>query len=150
MLAAFRRVYGTGSLDDVANTIGGLVKQNIDADTFKNGCALRLSYALQYGSNISVPQGGHQWKTSGGADSRRYIFKVRDMIDFLTKTFGPPEVRTDRPAASKAFAGKQGIIAFEVDQWSDASGHVTLWDGKHCADHCYFPISKGAMLWLLP
>lgn len=149
MLAAFRRVYGTGKLADVANTIGGLVKQNIDAQTFKNGCALRMSHSLLNASKASITH-GTRWKTSAGADSKRYIVKVKDMIEFLTDGFGPPDLRSGRPAASKIFNGKQGIIAFAVGQWDDATGHVTLWDGKTCADHCYFPISKEAMLWLLP
>jgi hypothetical protein len=149
MLSAFRRVHGTGTLADVANVIGGLVKTNIDAKYFANGCALRMSYSLLHASNASIPHHS-RWKTSEGSDKRRYIFKVKHMIEYLTDTFGPPDLRTDRPAASKIFDGKQGIIAFDVDQWNDASGHVTLWDGKRCADHCYFPVSKAAMLWLLP
>jgi hypothetical protein len=32
MFTAFRRVHGKGKLTDIANTIGGLVKQNIDAN----------------------------------------------------------------------------------------------------------------------
>ncbi|MCA0393993.1 MAG: type VI secretion system amidase effector protein Tae4 [Proteobacteria bacterium] len=30
------------------------------------------------------------------------------------------------------------MVIFEVSGWGDASGHVTLWDGSSCGDHCYF------------
>ena len=28
-----------------------------------------------------------------------------------------------------AFQGRRGIVAFDVAGWSDASGHVALWNG---------------------
>ena len=31
---------------------------------------------------------------------------------------------------SSAFSSKQGIVAFDVLGWSDASGHVALWNGS--------------------
>lgn len=46
------------------------------------------------------------------------------------------------------FFGLKGILVFGV-QWSDASGHATLWDGIRCSDHCYFPVAMEASIWFL-
>ncbi|HYE70343.1 MAG TPA: T6SS effector amidase Tae4 family protein [Aquabacterium sp.] len=46
------------------------------------------------------------------------------------------------------FAKLKGIIVFKV-QWRDASGHVTLWDGRTCSDHCHFPVASEASIWVL-
>ncbi|MDH5858164.1 T6SS effector amidase Tae4 family protein [Lampropedia aestuarii] len=50
---------------------------------------------------------------------------------------------------SSDFSGKKGIIVFRVNQWSDATGHATVWNGTSCADACYFPESSEAFLWVL-
>jgi hypothetical protein len=47
------------------------------------------------------------------------------------------------------FTGQQGILVFTVPLWTDASGHATLWDGRTCSDHCYFPLAAEGSLWLL-
>lgn len=36
------------------------------------------------------------------------------------------------------FKGLKGILVFSVTGWGDATGHVTLWNGSDCGDHCYF------------
>ncbi len=51
--------------------------------------------------------------------------------------------------SSDKLKAKKGIIFFEVDEWDDASGNATLWDGTICSDKCYFPLSKKVMLWEL-
>jgi len=43
----------------------------------------------------------------------------------------------------------KGIVVFEVDQWDDATGHATVWDGIKCSDKCYFSESKKAYIWKL-
>ncbi|MCP3849934.1 MAG: hypothetical protein GY694_06815 [Gammaproteobacteria bacterium] len=47
------------------------------------------------------------------------------------------------------FSKHKGFLVFEVDQWRDATGHATIWDGAHCSDKCYFPIAQKAYLWIL-
>jgi len=66
---------------------------------------------------------------------------------FLEHSFGRPDKVVKSPK-SEDFSGTRGIIVFDVN-WSDASGHVTLWDGKACSDHCYFPMANEASLWSL-
>ncbi|WP_226702028.1 T6SS effector amidase Tae4 family protein [Microbulbifer elongatus] len=60
-----------------------------------------------------------------------------------------PLSQTHKKPKEISFTDKKGILVFEVDQWSDASGHATVWNGNACSDKCYFPISKKAYLWEL-
>lgn len=64
-----------------------------------------------------------------GADGMLYIFRVRELKDYLKAALGvtPITVTKDFDAA---FVNKPGIIAFDVKGWSNASGHVALWDGS--------------------
>ncbi|UTV29253.1 type VI secretion system amidase effector protein Tae4 [Photobacterium atrarenae] len=54
----------------------------------------------------------------------------------------------DAPHTDKLSEYK-GILVVDVDVWSDASGHATIWTGNRCTDHCYFPLAKKAYLWQL-
>ncbi|WP_425542118.1 hypothetical protein [Bowmanella denitrificans] len=41
------------------------------------------------------------------------------------------------------------MLLFDVEQWTDATGHATVWSGTYCSDKCYFPLSKRAQIWVL-
>lgn len=140
---SFLRVYGDGSLEHVANFLGGKVKTNIDAGFFKNACALRMSHVLN-DSGIRVPRLGG--KTVSGDDGKQYLFRVKDLLEFIEQHLDAPDETVANPSESN-FAHKRGLLVFEVTVWSDATGHATLWDGSQCADHCYFPKSKRAFFW---
>ncbi|MEI2418447.1 type VI secretion system amidase effector protein Tae4 [Orrella sp. JC864] len=140
---AFSRV--NGSVAHVGRVIGGKVQANIDAGIFTNACAIRLSYVLnQTGFAIGAGAGA----TSSGANGARYLYRVRDLVPHLQSLFGPPDEVFQNPTPAM-FAGRKGIIVFEVAIWSDASGHATLWNGGACADTCYFRESTRASLWEL-
>lgn len=147
---SFKSVYADGNVTSVGNKIGGKVKHNIDLGVsdpnlgFTNACALRMSYALNY-SGVSIPRGS--WKTVSGADNKWYIFRVKDLLTFLNHSFGKPDKVIKNPKPQD-FSRLQGILIFNVS-WSDASGHATLWDGKTCSDHCYFPEAHEASIWVL-
>jgi len=66
----------------------------------------------------------------------------------LTKKFGNPDYTISNPTSLKVSKYK-GLIVFEVDEWVDASGHATIWDGVNCSDKCYFTKSKKAYIWEL-
>lgn len=149
---AFRAVY-----EDVGKTvflggtkIGGKVDYSINKvpegqGRFENACAIRLSYVLnQTGFKIPYIAG----QTVSGANGSWYIYKVRTMIAYLHKVFGPPEHTFTNPSAY-ALAKHKGILVVGVDGWSDASGHATIWNGVSCSDSCYFAQSKKAYLWML-
>lgn len=129
------------SVPQVGKVVGGKVESNINDHIFENACAIRMSYTLNY-SGIIIPRDENRWKTSSGADKKCYIYRVSDMIKFLNSKFGKADI-------SSGFDGKKGILLFNVTGWSDATGHVTLWDGKKCSDKCYFPQSSGVQLWTL-
>ena len=92
-----------------------------------------MSYILnETGTNIPpIPR-----KTVTGEDKKNYFYRVNDLVDFLHRHWGKPEVIKYPP--SGALAGQKGIILFEVQGWSNARGHATLFDGVRCYDHCYF------------
>lgn len=157
------------SLAKVGDKIGGAVKRNFDqgiqdiqnspgsypaAPTgFTNGCATRMSYCL---NNSGVPIAKIAGQTVTGADDKNYIYRVRQMEAFIGERFGSPDISKGSQAIRADFAGKKGIIAFGVP-FSDASGHVTLWNGQQAADEDYFEAGSrhglpliGARLWICP
>ncbi len=146
----FIAVYGDGSVPSVGKKIGGKVQENIDLGVkdpkagFTNACAIRMSYSLNNSGSL-IPRG--IWKTVSGGDKKQYIYRVSDLSKYLTNTFGKPDTTVKSPKPSD-FAGVKGILVFGV-QWSDATGHATLWNGSTCSDHCYFPVASEASIWLL-
>lgn len=135
----------------VGEIIGGNVGSNISLGVedptqgFTNACAIRMSYTLNY-SGAKVQRGS--WKTVSGADKNWYIYRVRDLLIYLHKMYGQPDKTVKNPKVSD-FDNMKGILVFTVNGWSDASGHATLWNGNTCSDHCYFPMSSEASIWLL-
>lgn len=149
---AFKEVYDHASktVAGVGKVIGGKVDYNINVllphqGAFQNACAIRMSYVLnKIGIKIPYMEG----KTVSGGKGSWYLYKVRDLIDFLYETFGEPDVIIEKPSPSK-FENYAGILVVNVEQWTDATGHATIWTGVHCADQCYFPFADKAYLWSL-
>lgn len=134
----------------VGKFLGGKVNYNINTLTkaqgrFENACAIRMSYVLN-NTGVKIPYISGQ--TVSGKNGNWYIYKVRTLIQFLKKKFGAPDHIITNPTLLKIDKLK-GIIVFEVDQWVDASGHATIWDGTKCSDKCYFKESKKAYIWEL-
>ncbi len=151
-LGAFREVYEDvgKTVSGVGTKIGGRVNHNINnvpvgKGKFENACAIRMSYVLnKTGSTVPFIRG----QTVSGGNGKWYIFRVNTLIKYLRKTFGEPD-HVFEPPTKSVISKYKGILVFEVDSWSDASGHATIWDGNICSDKCYFPISKKAFLWKL-
>ncbi len=136
---------------EVAETIGGKVLLNYKNDPdYKNTCAIRLSRALNYaGEKHRIPgpaeAANYGIKVNSGDDRRWYVFRVNDLVRFLGARYGPP-VDIPRPAVGSwesAITGKRGIIHFRVIGWSDAAGHLDLWDSDACLGKAYFNPSTG-------
>lgn len=139
------------SVSKVGDKIGGNVGLNIalgEKDPnqgFTNACAIRMSYVLNYtGSKIN--RGA--WKTVSGKDKNWYIFRVRDFLKYMYEVYGQPDKTVANPTVHD-FKGLNGILIFNVNGWSDASGHATLWNGSACSDHCCFPLANEASIWIL-
>lgn len=127
-------------LGKVKNTIGGAVKRNfeipVESGGWENSCAVRMSYVLNY-TGHPVPRIGQL--TVSGADKKWYFFRVRDLIPYLTKTWGKPDMIVNYPQLPVTqLANKKGLILFEVSGWGNAGGHATFWNGTSCSDRCYF------------
>lgn len=122
------------TLTELFTAIGGGLARNINVPGFGpngNTCAARMSYALNHSD---MPIDLKLVKSLGlnaliGADKKPYLFRVSELRTYLARSLGvtPERVKKD---FDTAFAGKQGIVAFSVTGWSDASGHVALWDGS--------------------
>ncbi|WP_223259922.1 type VI secretion system amidase effector protein Tae4 [Ralstonia pseudosolanacearum] len=102
---------------------------------WRNTCAVRMSYIL---NQAGVPVPNIPGKTKKGGDHHNDFYRIRDVIAFLKSHWGAPEVVAYPPAGGGNLAGKTGVILFEVQGWSDAAGHATLFNGRTCYDHCYF------------
>lgn len=130
--AAFPDHVAYPTLSDLYTHLGGAAACNIDVRGFgRNGntCASRLSVAFNHGGapivDTTTRAAGAQ--TIGVGDGSRIIYHVTEFRSYLLRLLGKPHVDDASPYDS-AFRGRRGIIAFTVN-WSDASGHIALWDG---------------------
>jgi len=138
----------------VFTDIGGKVKLNYDIGVFTNACATRVSKALNFsGEKYRIPYfktknsaGEDVVQVSSGGKKYWYIFRVKALIEYLTQTYGNPNIMA--PAGFKnALSGKKGIILFEVSGWSDASGHADLWDGNKVVGSDYGDKANRVYFW---
>lgn len=144
--STFKKNYpGSLSAGDVYKLIGGKVYQNYQSDPQKyaNSCALRLSRALNY-SGVKIPYIAGQ--TGSGSDKNWYFYRVNDLKNYLIKIWGNPDLKGDQ----KKLQGKTGIILFQDCGWSDATGHLDVWNGSSCEHECYFDVCGQSSLWILP
>ncbi|EPR3505036.1 type VI secretion system amidase effector protein Tae4 [Serratia marcescens] len=138
----------------VGALIGGKVESNIENGIFENACPIRMSYVLNY-TGIPIPSNSG-YATVSGKDKKWYLYRVNDMILFLEKNFGKPDITVKSPTPAK-FSGKKGIMVIQGNGWRNASGHVTLWNGDICSDSCHFMgdpengsfVPEVASLWIL-
>ena len=121
------------SAKELGNKIGGKVKYNIDAGIFTNTCAIRMSYCFNYG--------GYEFKqneygtTSSGGDGKFYIFRVRDFKSFLEDKYSKNKYTCKDKSK---LDGTKGVIVFEDCTFSDATGHLDLFNGREVEGHAYF------------
>lgn len=134
------REYPVGmAAPDVYQMVGGqawdLYKENPQG--YANACALRLSRSLNYGG---MPISSKKGYLVNGSDRKKYFLRVNDVIAFLKRNWGQPDIEVDTRGenVSYQFRHIKGVIVFVVSGWRDATGHVTLWEGALCGDHCYF------------
>ena len=116
------------NLEALFTHLGGTAAKNINAPGFGvdgNTCAARLSVALQAGGVMIT--GGAGIRTVSTASGKRIIYGVADMRRFLEREFGKPERDVTLPFDSD-FKKRKGIISFSVTGWSNATGHIALFD----------------------
>lgn len=141
--AASRRIYSRfDPLGLVAGMIGGKVQYNIEkveeSQRWKNTCAVRMSYILNETGTLIPPSGS---KTVSGKNGRWYFYRVKDLIGFLEIKWGSADNVVKQPSLNNPlFEKRNGLMLFDVQGWSDAGGHATLWSSTQsaCYDSCYF------------
>ena len=114
-----------------------------------NTCATRMSYALNY-SGIRLAKAPNNGSIIG-TDKYNYWIRVKDLKKYLKdkfrggdESFSPKKLQFSEftqdninkraievnDGIIKKISNRHGIIVFDVEGWSDATGHFTLWDGK--------------------
>jgi len=129
-------------------TIGG----GADVAWIANTCVLRISRSFNYGGYPIPDRADDEIKTVRGADRMHYAFRVREFVRWIRRKLGPADFEHAYPAPGggdvpSALLGKQGLIVFEVTGWTDATGHIDLWDGEACRNHGYFERASKVLLW---
>jgi|LNFM01.1.fsa_nt_gb hypothetical protein len=134
-----------------APEVKALIGGKVNADWITNACAIRVSRALnKAGHRIPYIKSDKGAETVSGADAQWYIFRVVQLRKHMIGKYGQPSIAITRsgsgPISMGSFAGKSGIIEFEV-AFSDATGHFDLWDGSRCLYEGYFDKAKSVSLW---
>jgi len=126
----------------VGDLIGGKVKVNTDANIFENACALRLSYAIiKSGGTITSADGA----VSSGEDGKRYLYRVTDMEKYVAR-LGKEKVEG---TTASDFKNKKGFIVFKNCNFSNATGHVDLFDGTSVEGSEYWGRCGKAILYVI-
>lgn len=140
--------YPLGEAAAVKKRIGG----NVDADWIANTCVVRVSRAFNY-SGHRIPIDRASLVTVKGGDQLRYAFRVAEFSRYLKAVYGAPSITFENGPTDEAppdFLGKQGVVAFAVKGWSDATGHFDLWKEKECINSHYFNRAHRVDLWEVP
>ena len=123
--------YPNGDPDAVKSMIGG----HVNGTWVNNTCVIRMCYALNH-SGFTV-HGDAGLQVLSGKDGYHYGYRVAEFKRYMEHHFGPPQkVGTQR-----------GIICFDVDGWSDATGHFDLWDGGGCRHEDYSYRASSREIW---
>jgi hypothetical protein len=81
-----------------------------------------------------------------------YFYRVRALDAYLRQRLGPSITVIPLPNWRLSLQHQHGIIEFDVPTgWSDATGHMTLFDGREPVDvHDYTEVSRTIYFWPLP
>lgn len=134
--------------DAAKQTIGG----GANVSWIINTCVIRISRSLNYGGYPIPNSASDEIITVRGADRMHYAVRVREFARWIRRRLGPPELEHGYPPPGggdvpPAFVGRQGLIIFEVEGWTDATGHIDLWNGSTCRHHGYFERASKVSLW---
>lgn len=137
-----------GTADEAKHTVGG----QATAEAIDNTCVLRISRAFNYSGNPIPKSSTDEILTIRGGDGLHYALRVREFTRYMRRKYGPPPYEHTYPAPGggdvpASFKGRQGVVIFEVDGWTDATGHADLWNGARCRHNAYFNRASHVMLW---
>ncbi len=156
--AEIKRLIG-GGIDDTAAPAAQQWLGGSQGDT----CTIRMSRALNYAS-FPIPHHPAGFRTAKGRDGFNYGFAVQELHKWLISRLGRPDVLVrGKPVKRDAFAGKKGIIVFDIvfdlnaDNRTRALGHADLWDGSTFYDEIdgtsnaqrdFFTVANAVSLWI--
>jgi Type VI secretion system (T6SS), amidase effector protein 4/Putative peptidoglycan binding domain len=134
--------------EEAKRTIGG----GANVSWISNTCVLRISRSFNYGGYPIPDRAGDEIATVRGDDRLHYAFRVREFVRWIRRKLGPADFEHAYPPPGggevpAGLRGRQGLIVFEVEGWTDATGHIDLWDGAACRNHGYFERASKLMLW---
>lgn len=124
--------------------IGG----RVDLPWITNTCTIRMSYAFNR-SGSPIPKRHPLLTTVAGGDGYWYAFRVREFHAYLVHELKAPDV-SGTAQSKHDFEGHTGIIMFDVAGWSDATGHIDVWNGSATKHAEYWARAKVVHLWICP
>jgi len=74
---------------------------------------------------------------------------VRELHAYLKHELEAPDVSGTSKSKSD-FEGLEGIMMFDVEGWSDATGHFDVWNGSATKHAEYWALAKAVHLWICP
>lgn len=151
-LPSFRKMWDNYPADKDPAKVKKLIGGKVDAGWITNTCTIRLSRAFNYAGD-SIARGEAGLHAVSGADGKWYAFRVREMEKYLRAKYGPPHVEATGKDAGKlrgAVKGHRGVIQFDVRGWTDATGHMDMWDGTRVRFSEYFAKAERVSLWKCP
>lgn len=137
--------------DAAKHTIGG----GADVDHITNTCVLRVSRSFNESGNPIPRNSSDEIVTVRGRDGKNYALRVREFAKYMRRKYGPPQLVHTYPGGEGGeippeFFGKQGVIMFDVEGWTDATGHFDLWNGTRTRHAEYFNRAREVSLWIVP
>ena len=140
--------YPRGSSTDVKTRLGG----KLAYEWITNTCTIRTSHALNQ-AGLPVPRGTDGLNVLTSPTGLHYAYRVAELSRWIERTVGPAdhiEQGTAGTLTAAPFAGEQGLICFEVASWTDATGHLDMWDGTRTVHGNYFDRAHRIRLWRAP
>ncbi len=127
--------------EEVYELIGGkvLAAHENNPEAFNNACALRVSRALN-GSGVDLPN--IPGKTLTGADGRNYFYRAKDLYNWMTQSYGKPNISTTNYSS---LSGNKGVYIMQANYPArfGAWGHATLYNmtgtvgNSYAGSHAY-------------
>lgn len=145
-LPGFGLLWANYPTDPDPEAIKRMIGGRVNVPWIVNTCTLRMSYALNR-AGAPIPARHPLLTIVKGGDGHWYAIRVRELRRWLEQEFKAPEiVGTNR----SEFLGHTGILMFDVEGWSDATGHFDVWNGSRARYSEYWAQAKAALLWICP
>lgn len=147
-LPSFESLWSNYPNDHDPEAVKRMIGGRVNLPWITNTCTIRMSYALNR-SGSPIPKRHPLLSTVAGGDGYWYAFRVRELRRYLEHDFKAPDV-TGTAKSKDDFHGREGIIMFDVEGWSDATGHFDVWNGSATKHAQYWELAKAVYLWICP